>query len=159
VDPVKPVFATLGALAIGALAFGLHADSGVELSASTKPAPLLIPSGPRLDAPVVPEPLPEAPPAVSVETLMRGQSEPVACAADAELPPHVRVVALKRLARTNPDQALDLALSLLDSEESLVRTNAIAVLAKHPSPRARDALSKLDDPRAKRLATVLANRR
>lgn len=80
------------------------------------------------------------------------------CAGDPALPPHVRYAALRRLEETAPEQAVSAAIAALTDTTSLVRLNAIALLARSQDPRAREALGRID-PRSQRLAQALTTAR
>lgn len=77
---------------------------------------------------------------------------------DEALPPDVRYAALRRLEADAPADAVTAAIAVLDDPTSLVRLNAIAVLARSQDPRAKAALERVD-ARSRRLAHTLVARR
>lgn len=77
---------------------------------------------------------------------------------DEALPPDVRYAALRRLEADAPADAVTAAIAVLDDPTSLVRLNAIAVLARSQDPRAKAALERVD-ARSQRLAHTLVARR
>lgn len=72
------------------------------------------------------------------------------------LKPSLRVTALRRLERDDPHQAVTVALEFLSSKTTprLLRTNAVAVLARSQDRRATPALAKLE-PDLQRLAKAV----
>lgn len=79
----------------------------------------------------------------------------VAWVSSQSLTPQVRYAALRRLEHDAPEAALDAALAALDAPDPLLRTNAVAVLARSTDPRAAAALESLDESH-RRLARALA---
>src|SRR5690606_23652217 len=72
----------------------------------------------------------------------------------ADAPPEARTLALRRLAEVDPQQAVAVAIRLLDDEAPLVRSNAAALLARSREPAAAAALAEAD-PRLQALAAAL----
>lgn len=119
---------------------------------ATGPAPIR-PRDPAGSAP--------PPPARPREVFLTRQSSErlAACATAPALEREVRYAALRKLEEQDGARATDVALALLDEEEDgLLRTNAIALLVRSDDPRARAAIERLD-PRGRRLAAALAERR
>jgi len=77
------------------------------------------------------------------------------------LQPNLRLTALRRLERDDPEQAVSVALELVrskDPKHRLLRINAVAVLARSRDPRAERALKHLD-PDLERLAQAVGRPR
>ena len=101
-------------------------------------------------------PPPAAPPA-SVRQVATTASTPAelgAWVSDRSLAPQLRYTALRRLEGLAPADAVTAAIGCLDDTASLVRLNAIALLARIDDPRAKTALARVD-PRSQRLAQAL----
>lgn len=149
----------LSALLVGGGVLALALGARVEertLAATPAAAVVLEPHAEQAPAPPA-TPTPAAP-APDVASIMREEHDPAACVLDPSLDPAVQLVALRKLERDDPTRACELAYGLLESPDRQLRVNAIAILARDDSPRARDALAQLD-PRSRRLATAIANRR
>ena len=76
----------------------------------------------------------------------------------AELSPPVRYAALRRLEQLWPYQAVEVARQRLEDPVPLIRTNALAVLARSRDPAAREVLQGLD-ARRREVAAAIASRR
>lgn len=74
---------------------------------------------------------------------------------DPALEPQIRYAALRRLEQLYPREAVKAAIARLEDPVSLVRSNALAVLARSRDPEARQALDGLD-PRRREVAARLA---
>lgn len=154
------------------LPVGVRVDSLAQLSPEREVAP----TGPTRAAPLPPSVAPEASaspratpgPGVAPaperfgEVLdPRARPEATSLAAwvrDASLAPNVRYAALRRLEADHPASAVPAAIAVLDDTCSLVRLNALAVLARSQDPRAAEALARTD-ARSQRLAQNLLARR
>ena len=78
-------------------------------------------------------------------------------ARDTKLTQQVRYSSLRKLEQADPDQAVLAAIDLVKDGQSLVRNNAIALLARSQDPRAKAAIKGLS-PQQQKLAAALARR-
>lgn len=149
------------------LPVGVRVDSLAQLpnreTGPTAPAPRAAPP-----AQVAPEPsaspsLAVAPAPATFGAVLDPRSSPDAASLaawvqDGALAPNVRYAALRRLEAEHPTSAVSTAIAVLDDTCSLVRLNALAVLARSQDPRAAEALARTD-ARSQRLAQNLLARR
>lgn len=150
------------------LPVGVRVDSLAQLSPERDSAPAVPSRAAPLPASVAPEP--SASPSLAVASapakfgeVLDPRSRPDAASLaawvqDGALAPNVRYAALRRLEAEHPTSAVSTAIAVLDDTCSLVRLNALAVLARSQDPRAAEALARTD-ARSQRLAQNLLARR
>ena len=137
-----------------------HPAYGAPRAGSTAPVPSAAsPVAPSLVAPRAPA----EPPASVAGVLALSPAEVdaptlVGWVARADLEPQLRYAALRRLEQLSPRQAVQAAIERLEDPASLVRTNALAVLARSRDPDARRAIEGLDPRRREVAARIAAGR-
>ena len=116
---------------------------------------------PTQEAPAIPmvvtprPPLPPPPKTTRQVVELRGGVDLQRTVEREDASPEVRYAALRRLEELDSPHALPSALTLLrTSEDSFLKTNAVAFLARSTDPRAEQALEALE-PRLRQLARAL----